>query len=219
MIRGKPLIEYQSWLMIGTRMIPDEYRRYLPMVVSYAPLARNSQTSAMIYGVPNAIRSLPAQDQDSFVRGMNLAKARKRVMRSQLYQQIKDILDPTQLSGIRKVILFGGYTLTVRGSEAPHYPPENQHALAYLLKLYVCGRLLFTTAPDLFGQDPIYQILDKKLLVGQGFTVLNDPHGLLEVDSSSIVIATHLPEIQEVITEIALPAIIIQEIHIPDEQW
>jgi hypothetical protein len=48
------------------------------------------------------------------------------------------------------------------------------------------------------------------VLAYQHITVLDDPRGVLEVDSSSIVIATDLPEIRDVIADIANPAVMIQ---------
>lgn len=66
------------------------------------------------------------------------------------------------------------------------------------------------TSITCYVQDPIYTESDTSVLKNHAITVLDDPHGFLEVDESTVVIsiASNAP-IKEVVTDIARPAIII----------
>ena len=58
--------------------------------------------------------------------------------------------------------------------------------------------------------DPIYRIEDKTVLAEAGFTVVDDPRGVLHVDDASVVISVS-PDIpvRQIVADIARPAIVI----------
>jgi hypothetical protein len=59
-------------------------------------------------------------------------------------------------------------------------------------------------------QDPEYTDVDRRILHGAGFQVVDDPHGFLKVNEQSIVlsIAASMP-VKHIIADIARPAIVI----------
>ncbi|KAI1389507.1 uncharacterized protein F4822DRAFT_442774 [Hypoxylon trugodes] len=73
------------------------------------------------------------------------------------------------------------------------------------------GHCTPTTVPC-FAQDPAYMTIDKQILEGLGFTIVDDPRGFLEVDDDSVVIfLTPNTPIQQVVFDLARPAAVFQE--------
>lgn len=93
-----------------------------------------------------------------------------------------------------------------------------QHHLALVLRdflsnpRYAAGTHGHGVATDIkcYAQDPEYRPVDEKVLSEAGFTVLEDPRALLEIDEASVVICFY-PDfpIRQILADIARPAIII----------
>jgi hypothetical protein len=85
-----------------------------------------------------------------------------------------------------------------------------QHAFALEMR-----NLIHPLQPSLghfqsYAQDPAYSEIDKRLLEKEGFAILDDPRGFLEVDNSSVVlsIAPNIP-VRQIVADIARPALLV----------
>lgn len=70
-----------------------------------------------------------------------------------------------------------------------------------------------------YAQDPAYTEVDRAVLEEAGIQVLEDPHGFLEVDDSSVVISfgSNVP-VRQIVADIARPAIMIWDKVKPEEE-
>lgn len=61
-----------------------------------------------------------------------------------------------------------------------------------------------------YAQDPAYTDVDRAILERAGIHVLEDPHGFLEVDESTVVISIspYVP-VRQIVADIARPAIMV----------
>jgi hypothetical protein len=92
------------------------------------------------------------------------------------------------------------------------YPGSSyQHALA----VTICKVLSEKNGENgiaCYAQDPAYSEIDKLILNENGFTVLDDPHGLLQVDESTLVLSfgPDVP-VKQVVLDLVKPAAMIWE--------
>lgn len=95
-----------------------------------------------------------------------------------------------------------------------------QHALILTVK-EIIQRKNFTVDREIkcYAQDPVYTEVDRAVLEGAGIQILEDPHGFLEVDDSSVVISFG-PNVavRQIVADIALPAIMIWDKVKPEEE-
>ena len=69
-----------------------------------------------------------------------------------------------------------------------------------------------------YAQDPIFTDTDKQVLQEQGITVLDNPHGFLEMDQEAVVIS-HSADVpvRSITAELAQPAMMIWDKVMDDE--
>ncbi|KAK7697275.1 hypothetical protein SLS64_013709 [Diaporthe eres] len=115
----------------------------------------------------------------------------------------------TTLNKVTKVIAFACCTMS--RSEAVQKRSITQHALILTIKDILQKKSLTADGHvRCYAQDPIYTSADRAVLEGKGIHVLEDPHGFLEVDDSSIVIAfsPNVP-VRQIVADIARPAVML----------
>lgn len=109
---------------------------------------------------------------------------------------------------ITKVIAFA--CCTVSSHEANDHSII-QHALMLTVK-QILQEKNRTADVDIgcYAQDPVYTDVDRAVLEGAGIRVLDDPHGFLEVNDSSVVIAfsPNVP-VRQIVADVARPAIMV----------
>lgn len=108
---------------------------------------------------------------------------------------------------ITKIIAFACCTWS--GCEAFHERSIKQHAMTLTIK-NVLQSLNVDKDIRCYAQDPVYTDADRAVLEGEGIHVLEDPHGFLEVDDSSVVISfsPNIP-VRQIVADVARPAIMI----------
>ncbi|KAG6364190.1 hypothetical protein INS49_005788 [Diaporthe citri] len=108
---------------------------------------------------------------------------------------------------ITKVIAFACCTLS--GCEAVQARSIKQHALILTIK-NVLQSLTVDGDIKCYAQDPVCTDADRAVLEGEGIHVLEDPHGFLEIDDSSVVISfsSNVP-VRQIVADVARPAIML----------
>lgn len=130
-------------------------------------------------------------------------------------EQLKGILKSAILpSGIRKLIglACGSFSIIDYGFRNLQRS-ATQHALLLTLlhALQEKNKSIEGGATiACFSQDPVHTSSDRTVLLESGIQPLDNPHGILEIDDSSVVFSTapDLP-VKEIVADIARPAILI----------
>ena len=112
-----------------------------------------------------------------------------------------------ELPTVRKIIAFATSDLSTR---------PNNTAAAVQLALVLVVRDFFAkrqsdTGPILcYAQEPRFTDIDKQVLQEHGITVLDDPHGFLEMDEETAIIS-HNAEVpvRSITADVARPAVMI----------
>jgi hypothetical protein len=147
---------------------------------------------------------------------LRFEQAKRSLEASEHFAQIKSALTSVAVPpGIDKIVALACSTMTWADDDSA-MPSMAQHTLA----LTVRDLLASSNAMGLHGegargikcyaQDPIYTSVDKQVLDGAGFTVIDDPRAFLEIDKASVVIsiAPDIP-VRQIVADIARPAIMI----------
>lgn len=101
-----------------------------------------------------------------------------------------------------------------------HEESITQHALLLTIKDIVQKKQPTSDREiKCYAQDPAYTEVDRAVLEEAGIQILEDPHGFLEVDDSSVVISfgPNVP-VRQIVADIARPAIMIWDKVKPEEE-
>lgn len=191
---------------------PDRYSpevAYCPLRVHYLARERD-ETTHEFFPKPSG-QSLEAT-QEAFDAGIKAWKDSDECKRMKAALMTSTIPDK-----ITKVVAFGCSTMS------DHEVDEQsitQHALILTIR-----NVLQRKNPAAYGgivcyaQDPVYSDEDRAVLEGAGIHILEDPHGFLEVDDSSVVIsfAPDVP-VRQIVADVSRPAIMIWNKVTPEEE-
>lgn len=129
---------------------------------------------------------------------------------SEQCKQLKHVLaQRTDLESVGKIVGIGLGALSGEGIQSSASISAYQHALLLTLQKTLAKPQLQRHVPC-YVQDPAYSTLDKAVLHDSGFTVLEDPHGFVEIDEDSAVISL-FPDcpVKEIVFSLAKPALVI----------
>ncbi|KAI0146146.1 hypothetical protein GGR57DRAFT_293511 [Xylariaceae sp. FL1272] len=151
-------------------------------------------------------RDPPVPAAEAFVA---YRKIKEEWKTSEHYTQLQEILHSVRSTPV--ITKFIGMALgpLVIGSVISK-PPILQHALLRTLHEILTKRNIYLPEARTYVQDPAYTQRDMEVLRLAGFTVLDDPQALLELEESSLLlcISPDLP-IKEIVADICRPSIII----------
>ncbi|KAI0400829.1 hypothetical protein F4802DRAFT_601591 [Xylaria palmicola] len=188
------IIRYNSIVSL-TRNVELEHLRlqkaYLPMWIC-APIRRIGEFAEF--------KDPPNPPEEDF----NIYQAiEKQWKASEHFGQVQEMLASVEIPfTVTKVISLALGPLVLKSRVVERC--TSQHALASVL------RQRFSISLNPIVQDPIYTQRDKNILYSAGFTVLEDPQALLELDEFSILLAISpdLP-VKDIVADICRPGIII----------
>ena len=149
--------------------------------------------------------SLPSRDDlRSYFR-----RVRETWSESEACSRVKAIIESSR-PRCSKIVAFALGSLSWELKKGWRPRSAFQHALLLSLRkaLQACRPKGGTV--QCIVQDPAYTELDRALLHGSGITTVDDPDGFLQLDDSSAMLSCS-PDIpvKEIVSEIALPALII----------
>ncbi|KAK4153599.1 hypothetical protein C8A00DRAFT_15200 [Chaetomidium leptoderma] len=210
--RTKPRLLYHTIRDLLAVQDPNYYsvsRAYLTVEVAHSTEVRDTRTNELV-------DLWPASDHATVT--LRFEQAKRSLEASEYTAQLKSTLTSVAVpSGIDKIVVLGCSTMTWADDDGA-LRSIAQHTLALTVRDLLASR--YTTDPHgegasgikCYAQDPIYTPVDKQVLYGAGFTVIDDPKAFLEVDEASVVIAI-APDIpvREIVADIARPAIMIWE--------
>lgn len=198
--------------MIVGNTDPDRYSpevAYCPLRVHYLARERD-KTTHELFPEPSG-KSLEATQEafDAGIKAWEDSDECKRIKAALMTSTIPD--------KITKVVAFA--CCTMAGDEV-YEQSIAQHALILTIK-----SVLQNKNPGAYGeiscyaQDPVYSDVDRAVLEGAGIRILEDPHGFLEVDDSSVVIAfaPNVP-VRQIVADVSRPAIMIWNKVTPEEE-
>lgn len=128
---------------------------------------------------------------------------------SQHYAQLQEILTSIGIPfTLTKVIALALGSLIVRSRI--NKTRFLQHVVVSAIHSTLVHRGILSASSEKIVQDPRYTERDKELLHSAELTVLDDPHALLELDESSVLvsIAPNIP-VGDIVADICRPSIII----------
>ncbi|KAL2276788.1 hypothetical protein FJTKL_00449 [Diaporthe vaccinii] len=199
------MIGYQTYQdLIAANTNPGQYTpelAYCPLQINYLECERDKTTKQLL--PQHGSQSLKATREalDAGVKAWENSEECKRITAA--------LTASTILNKVTKVIAFA--CCTNSGCEAIHKRSITQHALILTIK-DILRKKSRTTDGDIrcYAQDPIYTDADRAALKSKGIHVLDDPHGFLEVDNSSIMIAfsPNIP-VRQIVADIARPAVML----------
>lgn len=194
-------------------MNPHQYcprLAYCPLRIHYRRCERDTTTNQLLH--QNGGQTLKAT-REAFDAGVKIWKNSedcKNVTAALMACPIPD--------KITKVVAFACFSMS--GREVLHEHSITQHALILTI-INVLQRKGFTVDGDIrcYTQDPVYTDVDRAVLESHGIHVLEDPHGFLEVDDSSVVISfsPNVP-VRQIVTDVARPAIMLWNKVKPEEE-
>lgn len=203
--RVNPVVEYHTYQkLVAANTDPDRFSpklAYCPLRVDYNERDRDRATGELL---PNSnAQSLEATEKALYagVKAWEASEECKRLTTALMASKTPD--------KITKVIAFACANFS-SGHEYDEYS-ITQHALILTIKSILQRKKLAGDEEIMcYAQDPVYTDVERAILEGVGIHVLEDPHALLEVDQSSIVISISpgIP-VRQIVTDIARPAIMI----------
>lgn len=203
--RGVPAIRYSTYQhLIAANKDPGRYcprLAYCPLRINYYEHERDKITKQLV--LQNRGQTLKATREA-------LGDGVKAWESSEECQRITAALMASAIPGkITKIIAFACCTMS--GREDIHERSITQHALTLTIKNVLQSKGL-TVDGDIkcYAQDPVYTDADRALLEDEGIHVLEDPHGFLEVDDSSVVISffPNVP-VRQIVADVSRPAIML----------
>lgn len=121
---------------------------------------------------------------------------------------------------IHKIVGLALGGISYGSDEFPSPNVAVQHALLLTLRRWLVRReIKERPEPFCYAQEPCYRSLDKVILKQHGVEVIDDPRAWLEIDDTSIVYSggADIP-VEEIVADIARPAIVIWEPVYPEEK-
>lgn len=169
-----------------------------------------SKLRTMLY-LQDKVTKIPKPDPVTSVESTrDLFKRSKMAWeQSEMCEQLKGILKSAKLPrGIRKIIGLACGSFSIIGHESRNLQRSATQNALLLTLLHALQEGDATIA--CFSQDPVHTSSDRAVLLDSGIQPLDDPHGILEIDDSSVVFSTapDLP-VKEIVADIARPAILI----------
>lgn len=122
-----------------------------------------------------------------------------------------------ELPTVRKVIAFATGSPSRRYNLAPRTPtcrynttPVVQLAVALVIRDFFTQHQGGADPILCYAQEPLFTDTDKQVLQEQGMTVLEDPHGFLEMDAETAIISHHpnVP-VRSITADLAKPAMMV----------
>lgn len=193
---------YQN--LIAANTDPGPYTpelAYCPLQINYLECERDKTTKQILPQDGRLSLKATREALDAGVKAWDSSEECERIAAA--------LTASTILNKVTKVIAFACCTMS--GYEAIHKRSIAQHALILTIK-DILRKNSLTADGNIrcYAQDPIYTDADRVVLEAKGIHILEDPHGFLEVDNSSIVIAfsPNVP-VRQIVADIARPAVML----------
>jgi SRR1 len=184
------------------RRFADEFNieyAFLPIVVEPQPIQLHSVTNEYIPQYP----IFPFETVQAIFQRM-----RTEWEASSVCQQLMSTLRSAALPDVKKIVAFACFNMSdCMMAERS----ACQHALILILRDFFAKRQHIVEEDILcFAQDPLYENVDKRVLVDAGISVAENPRAFLEVDGTSLVLSIS-PEtaVRQIVADIAQPAVMI----------
>lgn len=182
---------------------------YCPLRIHY--LARDRDNTTLEFFSRPGGQSLEATQEafDAGIKTWEDSEECKRITAALMASTIPD--------RITKVVAFACCTMS--GDEVYEHS-ITQHALILTIKSVLQKKHPAAYEEiSCYAQDPVYSDVDRAILEGAGIRILEDPHGFLEVDDSSVVIsfAPNVP-VRQIVADVSRPAIMIWNKVNPEEE-
>ncbi|KAK7732603.1 hypothetical protein SLS63_004858 [Diaporthe eres] len=199
------VIRYRTYQgLIAANTDPRQYTpelAYCPLRINYLECKRDKTTKQLRPQRRGQSLKATREALDAGVKSWESSEECERITAA--------LTASTTLNKVTKVIAFACCTMS--RSEAVQKRSITQHALILTIKDILQKKSLTADGHvRCYAQDPIYTSADRAVLEGKGIHVLEDPHGFLEVDDSSIVIAfsPNVP-VRQIVADIARPAVML----------